>query len=102
LNNDQHAPQVPAEAKPTEGGEGVREVEVDSINTDAVLVSTHALVPFDLGTPEFSQGHYPAPSESPSQKNNDIEEDEGKNERMSKKIIQERQVTILWENHIMP
>jgi hypothetical protein len=77
------ATQVPAEAKTTEGGEGVGEDQVDSINTNAVLVSTHALGPFDLGTPEFSQVRDPAQSESPIPNKDDTEENEGKNESMS-------------------
>jgi hypothetical protein len=63
-----------------------------------VLVSTHALGPFDLGTPEFSKVRDPALSESPSPSKDDTEEDE----IMSTKIIQERQVMILWEKHLMP
>jgi hypothetical protein len=77
------APQVPAEAKPTEGGEGVGEDQVNSIDTHAVLVSTHALGPFDLRTPTFSQVRDPAPSEIPSPNKDDTEEYEGKNESMS-------------------
>jgi hypothetical protein len=50
-----------------------------------VLVSTQALLPFDLGTPEFNQVHGPASSESPGTNEDDIEEDEGNNESMSKK-----------------
>jgi hypothetical protein len=67
------APQVTAEAKPREGGERVGEDQVDSINTDDVLVSTHALVNFDLGTPAFSQVRDPAPSDSPIIKKDDTE-----------------------------
>jgi hypothetical protein len=78
-----HSPPVPAEAKPKEGGEGVGEDQADSINTNAVLVSTQSPVPFDLGTPEFSQVRGHAPSESPSTKKNETEEDEGKNESLS-------------------
>jgi hypothetical protein len=80
-----HAPQVPAEAKPTEGDEVVGEDQVDSINTNAVLVSTHALGPFALGTPEFNQVLDPAPSESPRPNKDDTQEEEGKNEGMSTK-----------------
>jgi hypothetical protein len=70
------APQVPAEAKPTELGEGVGEYQVYSINNNDVLVSTHALGPFDLGTPEFSQVRDTALIESPSPSKNNTEEDE--------------------------
>jgi hypothetical protein len=55
------SPQVIAEAKPTEEGEGVGEDQIYSINTDDVTVSTHALGTFDLGTPEFSQVRDPSP-----------------------------------------
>jgi hypothetical protein len=48
-----------------------------------VIVSTKAPVPFDLGTPEFSQVQDPAPSESTSAKKDDTEEDEGINSIMS-------------------
>jgi hypothetical protein len=68
--------QVPAEAKPIGGGEGVGEDQVHSINTDAVLVCTHTLGPFDLGTLEFSQVRDPALSEIPSPSKDDTEEDE--------------------------
>jgi hypothetical protein len=68
-------PQVFAEAKPTEEGEGIGEDQVDSINTDAVLVSTRALGPFDCGTLELSQVRDPAQSESPIQNKDDTEED---------------------------
>jgi hypothetical protein len=77
------APQVPAEAKPPERGEGVGEDQAYSINTDAVLVSTQALVHFDLGTPAFNQVHDPEPGKSPSTNKDDTEEDEGTNESMS-------------------
>jgi hypothetical protein len=69
------APQVTAEATTTERGEGVGEYQVDSINTDAVLVSTHALGTFDLGTPEFSKFRDPAPSEIPIPNKDATEED---------------------------
>jgi hypothetical protein len=77
------AHQVPARAKPREGGEGVGEDQADSINTNAVLVSTQAPVHFYLGTPEFSQVRDPAPSEIPSTNKDDTEEDGGNNESMS-------------------
>jgi hypothetical protein len=81
------SPQGPTEAKPGAGGEGegVGEDQADSINIYAVLVSTPALLPFDLGTPAFSQVRDPVQSESPSPNKDENEEDEGTNESMSTK-----------------
>jgi hypothetical protein len=67
------APQVPAEAKPRERGEGFGEDQADSINTNAVSSSTQVPVTFDITTPELSQVRDPAPSESPSTNKNDAE-----------------------------
>jgi hypothetical protein len=77
------APQVPGEAKPREGGKGVGEDQAYFINTDDVFASTHAPVNFDMTTPEFSQVHDPAPSESLSTNNDNTEEDKGNNKSMS-------------------
>jgi hypothetical protein len=85
------APQVPPEAKPREGGEGVREDQADSINTNAVFVSTQAPVTFDIGTPESSQVRDPAPGESPSTNKDYAEEDESNNESLITKKDDEAQ-----------
>jgi hypothetical protein len=74
------ASQVPAQAKPREGGGGVGEDQADSMNTDAVSAFTHAPVNFDMNTPEFSKVRNPAPSESLITNKDDTEEDEGNNE----------------------
>jgi hypothetical protein len=47
------SPQVPAEAKPKEVGEGVEEDEAYSINTNEVSASVPAPVAFTKGTPEL-------------------------------------------------
>jgi hypothetical protein len=77
------APQVPAEEKPREVGEGVGEYQADSINTNSVYASTQAPVTFDMITPEFSQVRDPAPSESRSTNKDDAEEDEDNTESLS-------------------
>jgi hypothetical protein len=63
--------------------EELKNLQADSINTDAVFVSTQAPVTFDIATPEFSQVHDTAPSEIPSTNKDDAEEDESNNESLS-------------------
>jgi hypothetical protein len=56
------APQITAQAKPREVGEGVEEDQTYSINTNAVFASTQTSVTFNIATPKFSQVRDPAPS----------------------------------------